>query len=70
MNCRTCKIVVSKAILQLRHVKVTLSPETEFQIDNIVRTRNKNGIKQHLVKWKVYHETFNSCVNASDINKI
>jgi hypothetical protein len=35
-------------------VKVTVSPETEFQIDKIVRTRNKGGIKQHLVKWKGY----------------
>ena len=51
-------------------VKVTVSPETEFQIDKIVRTRNKNGIKQHLVKWKGYDETFNSWVNASDIKKI
>jgi len=31
--------------------KVTVSPETAFQIDKIVRTRNKIGIK-HLVKWK------------------
>jgi len=50
-------------------VKVTVSPETEFQIDKLVRTRNKNGIKQHLVKWKSY-ETFNSWVKASDIKKI
>jgi len=51
-------------------LKVTVLPETEFQIDNIVRTRNKNGVKQHLVKWKEYDETFNSWVNASDINKM
>jgi len=50
-------------------VKVTVSPETAFQIDKIVRTRNKSGIK-HLVKWKGYDETFNSWVNASDIKKI
>ena len=50
-------------------VKVTVSPETEFQIDKIVRTRNTNGIK-HLVKWKGYDETFNISVNASDIKKI
>jgi len=50
--------------------KVTVSPETVFQIDKIVRTRNKNGIKQHLVKWKGYDETFNSWVKASDIKKI
>jgi len=34
--------------------KVIVSPETAFQIDKIVRTRNKNGIKQHFVKWKGY----------------
>ena len=33
--------------------KVTVSLETAFQIDKIVRTRNKNSIKQHFVKWKV-----------------
>jgi hypothetical protein len=30
--------------------KITVLPETEFQIDKIVRTRNKEGIKQLLVK--------------------
>jgi hypothetical protein len=44
-----------------------LSSETEFQMDKIVRIRNKGGIKQHLVKWKEYDETFNSWVNASDV---
>jgi hypothetical protein len=51
-------------------VRVTVSPETEFQIDKIVRTRKKGGIKQHLFKWKGYDETFNSWVNSSDIKKI
>ena len=51
-------------------VKVTVSSQTEFQIDKIVRTRNKGGIKQHLMKWRGYDETFNSWVNASDIKKI
>jgi hypothetical protein len=41
-------------------VKVTITPDTEFEIDKILRTRNKNGITQHLVKWKGYDETFNS----------
>jgi len=40
--------------------KVTVSPQTEFQIDKIVRTRNNDGIKQHLVKWRGYDATFNS----------
>ena len=38
-------------------VKVTISPN-RVQIDKIVRTRNKNGIKQRIVKWKGYDETF------------
>jgi len=50
--------------------KVTVSPETAFQVDKIVRTRNKTGIKQHFVKWKGYDNTFNSWVNASNIKKI
>ena len=51
-------------------LKVTVLPQTEFEIDKIVRTRNKGGIKQYLVKWRGYDETFKSCVNASDIKKI
>jgi len=35
-----------------------------------VRTRKKNVIKQDLVEWKGYDETFISWVNASDIKKI
>jgi hypothetical protein len=31
------------------HAKVTVSPQTEFQIDKIERNRNKNGIKEHFV---------------------
>ena len=29
-------------------VRITVSPQTPFQIDKIVRTVNNNGIKQHL----------------------
>ena len=51
-------------------VKFTVSPDTEFEIHKIVRTRKNGGIKLHLVEWKGYNETFKSWVNASDINKI
>jgi transposase InsO family protein len=51
-------------------VKITLTPDTEFQIHKIVRTRNKNGIKQHFVKWRGYDESFNSWVNAGDIRDL
>ena len=48
-------------------VKVTVPPQTEFQVDIIIRTRNNDGIKEHLVKWKGYDATFNSWINATDI---
>jgi len=48
MNCR-----IEGQFYNYELVKFTVSPETEFQIDKIVRTPNKNGIK-HLVKWKDY----------------
>ena len=31
-------------------VEVTVSPQTEFEIDKTVRTRNKDDIKQHFVR--------------------
>ena len=51
-------------------VKVVVSPQTEFEIDKILRTRIRNGIKQLFVKWKGYDKTFNSWVNFSDIKKV
>jgi len=51
-------------------VKVVVSPQTEFEIDKILRTRNRNGIKKLFVKWKGYDKTFNSWVNSSDIKKV
>ena len=51
-------------------VKVVVSPQTEFEIDKILRTRIRNGIKQLFVKWKGYDKTFNSWVNSSDIKKV
>jgi hypothetical protein len=51
-------------------IKVIVSPQTEFQIDKIVRKRNKGGIKQYLVKSRGYDESFNSWVNASDFKRI
>ena len=49
-------------------IKVTVSPQTEFEIHKIVHTRNKDGIKQHFVKWRGYDETFNSWINSTDIS--
>jgi hypothetical protein len=51
-------------------VKVVVSPQTEFEIDKILRTRNRNGIKQLFVKWKGYDITCNYWVNSSVIKKV
>ena len=51
-------------------VKVTVSADTELEVDNIVRTRKNGGIKQHLVQWKGYDKRFNTWVKPSDIKNI
>jgi hypothetical protein len=51
-------------------VKFSVTLQTVFQIDKIVRTRTKGGINQHFVKWREYDKPFNSWVNASDITSI
>jgi len=35
----------------------SLFQPTQFEIDKIKCTRNKDGIKQHVVKWRGYEET-------------
>jgi len=49
---------------------VRITKQTQFQIDKIVRTRVRRGIKEHLVRWKGYSSDFDSWVKASDIKKI
>ena len=51
-------------------VKVTVLPQTQFEIDKIVRTRKNGGIKQHIFKWRGSDETFHCWVNAYYIKKI
>ena len=51
-------------------VKVTVLPQTEFEIYKIVHTCNKDGIKQNFVKWRGYDVTFHFWINTTDIKKI
>ena len=53
---------------ELTPVRVT--NQTQFQIDKILATRTKRGIKQHLVRWKGYKKDFDSWIPASNIRKI
>ena len=49
---------------------VRLTKQTQFQIDKILATRRRRGIKQHLVRRMGYKKDFDSCIPASDIQKI
>jgi len=51
-------------------VKVTVSPQSELKIDKILLTRNNDGIKQHLVKWRGNDANFNTWINATEIKKL
>jgi hypothetical protein len=50
-------------------VKFSSSKQTKFEIDKIVRSRRKNGIKQ-VVNWRGYGASFNSWLNAFGNKKI
>jgi hypothetical protein len=49
---------------------VRISKDTHFQIDKILRTRVKRGIKEHLVRWKGYSADFDQWVPASYVTQI
>jgi len=49
---------------------VRITKETQFQIDKIMATRVRKGIKEYLVRWKGYGPDFDSWIKASDIKKI
>jgi len=40
---------------------VLISKGTNFQINKILRTRVRRGIREYLVRWKVYGPDFNKC---------
>ena len=48
--------------------KVKSLPES-FKLEKIIRKRRKSGRMQYFVKWLDYPDSFNSWINASDIEK-
>lgn len=51
-------------------VRVRVSPQTEYKIDKILKTRKRQGIREHFVKWRGYNDSFNSWVKDSEIKSI
>ena len=41
-----------------------------FKVQSILKTRNRKGKKEHLIKWQGYPDRFNSWVLASDVKGI
>lgn len=53
---------------EIQHV--TFDPDSPQPIEKIVRSRNRNGIKESLVKWLNYPSSSNSWVRDEDIKDI
>jgi transposase InsO family protein len=49
---------------------VHVTKHTTFKIDKILRTRVRNGIRQHFVKWRGYSKNFNSWISASSVKHV
>ena len=62
------KVIDGQFYKELTPVRIT--KQTPFQIDKILATWTKRGIKQHLVRWKGYNKDFNTWITASDIQKL
>jgi hypothetical protein len=62
------KLIDGQFYEELTPVRIT--KQTQFQIDKIIATRVRRGIKQHLDRWRGYSSDFDSWIPASDIKKI
>jgi hypothetical protein len=49
---------------------VRISKQTVYKIDKIIGRRTKHGIRELLVRWKGYPQSFNSWIPASSVKNI
>jgi hypothetical protein len=49
---------------------VRITKQTQFEIDKIIATRVRRGIKEHNVSWKGYNRDLYSWIPASSIKKL
>lgn len=47
-----------------------VTARTEYQIDKLLETRVRCGIREHLVRWKGYGPDFHSWIPASSVRNI
>jgi hypothetical protein len=53
---------------ELTRVRITKC--TIFKIDKILSTRVRRGIREYLVRWKIYGPDFDSWINAASVKNI
>ena len=53
---------------ELTPIKVTR--KTEYQIDKILDSRVRHGIRDYLVRWRGYGSAFDSWIPTSDIRRL
>ena len=41
-----------------------------FRIEKVLRKRRRQGIEEYFVKWKGFNDTYNSWINAADVEQI
>ena len=46
------------------------NPTDVFKIEKILKERKVRGVKQYFVRWLGYDQSFDSWVNAKDVNKL
>jgi len=49
---------------------VRITKRTTFNIDKILSTGVRRGIREHLVRWKGYGPDIESCINAASVKNI
>ena len=49
---------------------VTLDPDGVFNIDKVLRTRKRRGVKEYLVRWEGYAPAFDSWVKEDDFETV
>ena len=54
---------------ELSRVQKDFNTES-FQIDKILKTKDKGKNKKYIVSWKGYSDKFNSWISASNLKKI
>lgn len=63
------KEIIKGAFYSFELTKVDAESEDIFRIEKVLRTRKRNNVTQHFVKWKSFDDSHNSWIDAEDITR-